>query len=218
MKTRSAIAATLAAAISLGTAFSGISHAASQTEANTTPIVTTGAPEVKTADSAQTARMKKILSKLVRQDEFLDEAIETLESSNGNLSIHRIWALNLSLQLIKGDLDAISAVSQKDFPEIRPEPGVTTCAKTILSYSRSVSKKIATIGGLVAKTSRRSKDLTMRDAVSSKQGKKSGDNKDLTQILEEQKAMEKLASDIQLLKASSKKLNATSKWLYVASK
>jgi len=71
----------------------------------------------------------------------------------------------------------------------------------------------------------------MRDAVTSPDSsgsqargtgrslyKKAGNGKKLTQILEEQKAVERLSSDIRILKTASRQLNATSKWLYIVSK
>jgi len=162
--------------------------------------------------------MKSILLKLMRQDEYLDEAIGTIESANGKLSAHNISALGLSFKIIKTDLDNISAMNKKEIPEIQPEPGIAACTKTILSYSRSVSRKIARIDSLMAKTAAVNRKQAMRDAVSSRKGKKTRNGKKLTQVLEEQKAMETLSSDIQALKTSSRKVAATSKWLYVVSK
>ncbi len=190
---------------------------------------TTGTTSVNRPDSIQTVRMKNTLSKLIRQDDFLDEALETIESANGKLSTHNILALGLSFKIIKNDLDTISAMNKREFSEVQPGPGSATYTKTILSYSRSISQKIAQISGLITKTSRTDKRLAMRDAVlsppiSKGRGtgrtlvKKAGNGKKLTQILEEQKAMEMLSSDIQTLKTSSRQLNATSKWLYIVSK
>ena len=216
MKTISAIAA-LTIIFAAGAAFAAPAANSSPASAKTPAAVKTDANTVNEADSVQTARIKNILLKLVNQDEYLDETIETLESSNRKLSAHDISALGLNLKIVKNDLDAISALNKKEFTEVRPESGVIKYTKTMLSYSRSVSQKISRVAGLVAETSLKNKKLAMRDAISSKKGKKTNGKK-LTQILEEQKAMEKLSSDIRLLKDSSRKLTATSKWLYIVSK
>ncbi|MEI7482678.1 MAG: hypothetical protein WCK75_10060 [Elusimicrobiota bacterium] len=224
---RSPIAAVLAVIFAIGAIFANTGMAASPAASSST----TGAVKANRPDSIQTVRMKNTLSKLIRQDDFLDEALETLESANGKLSAHNMLALGLSFKIIKSDLDAISALNKKEFSEVQPEPGATTYTKTILSYSRSISQKIIKISGLVAKASRTNKKLAMRDAVISPDSsgsqargtgrppyKKTGNGKKLTQILEEQKAVERLSSDIQILKTASRQLNATSKWLYIVSK
>ncbi|MFA6584756.1 MAG: hypothetical protein WCS77_10705 [Elusimicrobiaceae bacterium] len=217
MNTRSAVTATLAAIFSVSAAF--VDPAASlPAKARTPSVAASDASIGKGPDTVQAAKMKSILLKLMRQDEYLDEAIGTIESANGKLSAHNISALGLSFKIIKTDLDNISAMNKKEIPEIQPEPGIAACTKTILSYSRSVSRKIARIDSLMAKTAAVNRKQAMRDAVSSRKGKKTRNGKKLTQVLEEQKAMETLSSDIQALKTSSRKVAATSKWLYVVSK
>jgi len=224
---RSHIAAVLAVVFAIGTTFANTGMAASPAASPST----TGAVKVPRPDSIQTVRMKNTLSKLIRQDDFLDEALATLESANGKLSAHNMLALGLSFKIIKTDLDAISALNKKEFSQVQPEPGATTYTKTILSYSRSISQKITKISSLVAKASSANKKLAMRDAVTSPDSsgsqargtgrslyKKAGNGKKLTQILEEQKAVERLSSDIRILKTASRQLNATSKWLYIVSK
>ena len=216
MRIKSAIAATLTVIFSVSITFADNVAAASQSAAKTQTIVMVEASRVKETDSIQTARIKNILFKLARQDEYLDEAIETIESSNGKLSIQDISALGLSFRIIKGDLDAISALNKKELPEVRPDPGVNTYTKTILSYSRSVSQKIVRVGGLVASLTNNTS--AMRDAVFSRKGGKTANGKKLTRILEEQEAVKNLSTDIRLLKTSSGELNATSRWLYIVSK
>ncbi|OGS28716.1 MAG: hypothetical protein A2218_11140 [Elusimicrobia bacterium RIFOXYA2_FULL_53_38] len=171
-----------------------------------------------TTESTSVKEMKSILFKLVRQDEYLDEAIDTLDSANGKLSIHDISALGLSLKMIKGNLDVISALNKKQFTEVQPDPALNTYSKTIFSYSRQVSQKVLKVTGLVAEIALKNKKSAMRDAVSSKKGKKTRNGKKLIQILEGQKAMDQLSADIKTLKTSSSKLTATSKWLYIVSK
>jgi len=170
------------------------------------------------ADSPRVKEMKTILFRLVRQDEYLDETIDTLDSANGKLSLQDITAMGLSLKMIKGNLDAISALNKKQFAEVQPEPRLNTYTKTILSYSRQVSQKIVKVNGLVARAALKNKKSAMRDAVTSKKGGKAAKGKKLMQIVEEQKAMEKLSADIKTLRISSNKLTATSKWLYIVSK
>jgi len=224
---RSPIATILAVIFAIGATFANTGMAASSAASPST----TGTVKVDRPDSIQTARMKNTLSKLIRQDDFLDEALATLESANGKLSAHSMLALGLSFKIIKTDLDAISALNKKEFSVVQPEPGATTYTKTILSYSRSISQKIIKISSLVAKASLTNKKLATRDAVISPDSsgsqargtgrspyKKAGNGKKLTQILEEQKAVERLSSDIRILKTASRQLNATSKWLYIVSK
>lgn len=214
MKIRSAAAIAVICA-----AFTGIGHAASSPAADRPlTIFTSAAFKAGKAAPIQADRMKDILFRLVRQDEYLDEALAAIESSNGKLSIHNLSALGLSFKLIKNDLNAISAMNKREFPGIRPEPGVAVYTRTILSYSRSVSRKVVKINALMAKTAFKSKKLAMRDAVSSRKSGGPRNGKKLTRILEEQKAIEMLMSDIQTLRASSRKLTATSKWLYIVSK
>jgi len=121
--------------------------------------------------------------------------------------------------MIKGNLDAISALNKKQFAEVQPNPALNVYTRTILSYSRQVSQKIVKVNGLVARAALKNKKSAMRDAVTSKKGGKAAvKGKKLTQILEEQQAMERLSVDIKTLRVSSKKLTATSKWLYIVSK
>ncbi len=169
-------------------------------------------------DEAKTKEMKDILFKLVRQDEYLDEAIETLDSKTALLTAEDISAVGLSLKLIKNNLEHIAALNKKQFTEAKPYSGVAVYTRTIFSYSRKVSAKAAQVGELVSSALAKGKKSAMRDAVSSKQGKKKAGGKTLTDLLEEREALETLSDEVKSLKASAKKLNATSKWLYIVSK
>ncbi|OGS06724.1 MAG: hypothetical protein A2270_05525 [Elusimicrobia bacterium RIFOXYA12_FULL_51_18] len=209
MKVRSAISAALTMILAVGAVFANADQAAPAAAAPQSALTT---------ESTSVKEMKSILFKLVRQDEYLDEAIDTLDSANGKLSIHDISALGLSLKMIKGNLDVISALNKKQFTEVQPDPALNTYSKTIFSYSRQVSQKVLKVTGLVAEIALKNKKSAMRDAVSSKKGKKTRNGKKLIQILEGQKAMDQLSADIKTLKTSSSKLTATSKWLYIVSK
>jgi len=207
MKMKSAIAAVLTVILSVSAVF-----------AKTVPVAADAQSAV-TAENPRVKELKGILFKLVRQDEYLDETIDTLDSANGKLSLDDISALGLGLKMIKGNLDAISALNKKQFAEVQPNPALNVYTRTILSYSRQVSQKIVKVNGLVARAALKNKKSAMRDAVTSKKGGKAAvKGKKLTQILEEQQAMERLSVDIKTLRVSSKKLTATSKWLYIVSK
>ena len=211
MKTKSAIA-TLSAILTVSAAFAYTAHATTDDSSSRT------VPAAVAADTPKVKEMKNILFKLVRQDEHLDETIETLNTSKRKLSVYDLSALGLSLKVIKSNLDTVSTMNKDQFPEVQPNRNLTIYTRAILSYSRSISRKITKISSLVTGTPLKNKRPAMRDAVASRKGKKTGNEKRLTRIIEEQKAMEMLSSDIELLKASSRKLNATSKWLYIVSK
>ncbi len=185
------------------------------------------APEAKTAaapaqaaagESAKTSQFKDILIKLVRQDEYLDEALETLDSSNGRLSAHDLSAMGLSLKMISNNLKHVAALNKAEFAAVQPGSPDAKYIAAIFSYSRKVDRKAARVGGLVTGLAAKSKKASMRDAVSSRRTGRKAKGKKLTQLLEEQKAMAALASDARSLRAASRGLSATSKWLYIASK
>lgn len=173
--------------------------------------------ETAAVNEAKTKEMKDILFKLVRQDEYLDEAIETLDSRDASLTAEDISAIGLSLKLIKNNLEHISALNKKQFSEAQPSSSLSDYTRTIFSYSRKVTNKAAQVSDLVSSALAKGKRSAMRDAVSSKRGAKKG-GKSLTALLEERQALEALSDDARNLKASAKKLNATSKWLYIVSK
>ncbi len=205
MKNKIALTAGLILFSGLGLAFAGV-------DAKTTPKA---APEVKQQD-AKVTEFKGILLKLVHQDEYLDEAIETLDSSK-RLSAHDISAMGLNLKLIAGNLNSVSALNKGAFATIQPGSNLSKYTNTILSYSKSVNRKSALVSAKVARLTAATRKPGMRDAVSSRKGTKKGGKK-LTQLLEEQKAVAALAADARNLRSASRNLNATSKWLYIVSK
>lgn len=173
------------------------------------------APDVKRED-AKTREFKDILFKLVRQDEYLDEALETLDPGKGRMRAHDISAMGLSLKLIAGNLNRVSARNRAEFAAAQPGSGDSKYTGAIFSYSRKVNRKVGRLSALVNRMAARK--AAMRDAVSSRKGGKKARGRKLTQLLEEQKALETLAADAKNLRAASRGLNATSKWLYIASK
>jgi hypothetical protein len=161
---------------------------------------------------------KDILFKLVRQDEYLDEAIDTLDSSNGRMSAHDISAMGLSLKLIAGNLNKVSAMNKTEFASVQPGSPNAKYIATILSYSRKVSRKSAQVNKLVAGLASGTRKAAMRDAVASRKGGKKKAGKKLDQVLAEQQALKQLAADARTLGSASRGVTATSKWLYIASK
>ncbi len=207
MKNRFALSAGLILLAGMGLAFAG-------TAVKTAPVQSPGL----TQDEAKVREFKDILFKLVRQDEYMDEAIETLDSSGGPAGAGDISALSLSLKSIAKNLNRISALNKTEFAAIQPGSNLSAYTNAILSYSRKVNRKAGQVNALVAQLASRNRKASMRDAVSSRKGVKKARGKKLTQLLEEQKAVEKLASDVKVLRAASRDLTATSKWLYIASK
>ena len=169
------------------------------------------------AQEAKVKQLKDILFKLVRQDEYLDEVLETLDTANVKLTAQDISALSLSLKMIQGNLDNVAALNKAQFAEIQPGLNLSTYTRTILSYSAKMNKKAFKAGQLSAALAAKNKKTAMRDAVSAKKGGKVR-GKNIRQLLEEQQAIKQLSTDIKNLKSSSAKLTATSKWLYIVSK
>jgi hypothetical protein len=163
------------------------------------------------------AKLKNILARLIRQNEYLDETLDTLGSAGKKLSAQEIAALGFGLRRIKGNLDSVSELEAAQLTEMRPGSGLSQYTRTILSYSRSISKKIARVGALTAKAALKNGGPAVRDAVSSRPGTGRGGRK-LTRLLEERRAMDHLAADAKALKFSSDKLTAAGKWLYITSK
>ncbi len=206
MKNRFAISAALVLVTGMGLAFAG----------ETAKPAAQAAPAVQ-AEDPKAKEFKDILFKLVRQDEYLDEAIDVLDSSNGRLSAHDATAMGLNLKMIAGSLAKVSQLNKKEFASIQPGSSLANYTNTILSYSRKVDRKAARVNLIIAQISAKSKKAAMRDAVSSKKGAKKGGKK-LTQMLEEKNALAALAADAKKLRGASRDLSATSKWLYIASK
>lgn len=205
MKNKFAISAGILMLAGLGLAF-----AAPETKAPAAPAQTQAAPD--------SSRFKDILIKLVRQDEYLDEALDTLDASKGRLSSHDLSAMGLSLKMISNNLRHVAALNKEEFASVQPGSADAKYIAAIFSYSRKVDRKAARVGGLVTGLAAKSKKASMRDAVSSRRTGRKAKGKKLTQLLEEQKAMAALAADVRSLRAASRGLSATSKWLYIASK
>ncbi|OGR50599.1 MAG: hypothetical protein A2049_10915 [Elusimicrobia bacterium GWA2_62_23] len=204
-----ALSAVLVFATGLGLAFAGVQEPA---------LPGTPAAEVKQEDP-KAREFKDILFKLVRQDEYLDEALETIDASNGRMSAHDLSAMGLSLKMISNNLRYVASRNKAEFHAVQPGSPNARYINTIFSYSRKVNRKAGRVGALVAlMAAKNKKRAAMRDAVSSRKGGKKVKGKKIAQILEEQKAMDALAADARELRAASRGLNATSKWLYIAAK
>jgi len=206
MKNSFIISAALVLITGIGPAFAGVS--AKKDAAQAAQAV---------QEDPKVGEFKGILFKLVRQDEYLDEAIDTLGAPDARLSAHDASAMGLSLKMISDNLKKISALNRTEFASIQPGSSLSNYTNAILSYSRKVDRKSAQVGTLIAQLSARDKKSAMRDAVSAKKGARKGGRK-LTQMLDDRNALEALAADAKTLRASSRDLSATSKWLYIASK
>jgi hypothetical protein len=169
-------------------------------------------------ETAKTPEFKDILFKLVRQDEYMDEAIDTLGSSGSRLNAHDVSATALSLKLIAGNLDKVSALNKTEFASVQPVSPDVRYIATILSYANKVGRKSVRVNKLIAQLAARNKRSSMRDAVSSGKSGRKVRGKKLDQILAEQQALAQLAADAKNLRAASRRAAATSRWLYIASK
>ncbi|HAT72235.1 MAG TPA: hypothetical protein DCS63_05405 [Elusimicrobia bacterium] len=212
MKIKFALSAGLVITAGMGLAFAS---SAGKAAAAQTPAAS--------QEDAKTREYKDVLFKLVRQDEYLDEALETLGAANGRMSAHDLSAVGLSLKMIAGNLNRVSSINKTDFSSVQGGSMHARYINTIFSYSAKVNRKAARIGSVVGQMAANYKRSAMRDAVSSKKvgGKvraRKARGANLTRLLEEQKAVEDLAADAKKLRAASRGLNATSKWLYIASK
>ncbi len=203
---KSALTAGIIILSGLGLAFAG-SPAAPQA-AQTAPVKQEG-PKVK--------EFKYILFQLVRQDNYLDEATDKLDSANGSLSVHEITAMGLNLKLIAGNLNKVSELNKTQFAAIRPGSALSKYTNAILSYSNKVLRKSAQVNTLAARLAAQNKKTGLRDAVSSAKNGRKAHGKNISQLIEERKALAALAADARTLRAASRELSATSKWLYIAS-
>jgi len=205
MKIKIILSVLIVTASGLGLAFAGVPAATMVVKQNPVPQ----------AAADKSGEFKEILVKLVHQDEYLDEAIESLGAKK-DLTAHDLSALGLNLKMITNNLKHISALNKTEFAEITPGSELSNYTNAILSYSRKLDRKTAQVGAITAKLASANKKGAMRDAVSSKKGKKGG--KKITEMAAEQKALATLAADVRALRGASRDLNATSKWLYIASK
>ena len=207
MNKRSALTAGLIIISGMGLAFAGVPAAAPAAQSASV-----------SQEDAKAKEFKDILFKLVRQDEYLDETIDKLDSADGRLGGHEISALGLSLKLIAGNLNKVSELNKTQFAAIQPGSSLSRYTNTILSYSNKLLRKSGQVNALVAGIAAKNKKSAMRDAVVSRKGGKKARGKKISQLLEEQKALETLTSDARKLRGASRNLAATSKWLYIASK
>ncbi|MBI4655220.1 MAG: hypothetical protein HY746_00580 [Elusimicrobia bacterium] len=181
-------------------------------------------------DKDKINEMKDILLKLVRQDELLDETIESMEDSS-RLTVQDILAMSLSLRVVKNNVEHITYLTKKQFPEIQPSSMLAKYTRTISSYAGKLDRKTFYVESLASKLS--GEKSSFRDAPSgSKRAKTRGKNMRNSasgapgavsyangrQILEKQRALANLSENLKNLKSSSKKLKAASNWLYIASK
>ena len=127
-------------------------------------------------------------------------------------------ALRVSLRSIANNLRHISALNKAEFSSIESGSELSAYTNTIMSYSRKVNRKVGQCNVLVAGLAAKNKKAAMRDAVASRKGGKKVRGKKITDIVAEQRAMDALAAELKGLGAASRSLNATSKWLYIASK
>lgn len=169
-------------------------------------------------ENPKVKEFKDILFKLVRQDEYLDEAIETLDTAGSKPGADELSALRVSLKTITANLRHISALNKKEFSSIEAGTELATYTNTIMSYSRKVNRKVGQVSALVGKLAAQNKKAAMRDAVASRKGGRKVRGRKIADIAAEQKAMDDLAAELKNLTVASRNLNATSKWLYIASR
>jgi len=162
-----------------------------------------------------TEKLKEILCKLVKQDEYLDETIEDIETKNARLNDDETGAALSSLKLIRKNMEHISYLNKNELAAVNPDPEIYKYTKTIMLYSAKITRKTSQVAAYVNSVIIKNKK-TMRNAPASGKSKKKG--KKLGQILQEQKNLEQLGKELAALNRSAGKVKATSKWLYIASK
>ncbi len=168
--------------------------------------------------AADTAGLKDILFKLVRQDEILDEAIETLEGANGPVTVKGLDGIKKTLGVVRKNLDHISWLNKEHFAGVQPGSETEKYTRTILSYSDKISRKSARISAIASRASAAGKKSALRDAPSSTKSAGAAKSKSVKQILAEKDAWNGISAETRKLKGSSSKLKATSRWLHVASR
>jgi hypothetical protein len=164
------------------------------------------------------AGLKDILSKLVRQDGLLDEAIENLEGAGGPLTVKDLAGIKKTLGVVRRNLDHISWLGKERLAAVKPGSGTEKYTRAILSYSGRISRKSARISAIAARAASAKSRSALRDAPSSKTSRERAGGKSVKLILAEKDAWAGIAAETKNLKGSSYKLNATSRWLHVASK
>lgn len=160
-------------------------------------------------------KLKKILLKLIKQNEHMDDVLDEMKDSGNNLSLTQISSLDLTFNIINENLKRIALLTKEELLKAQPISNNATYAKTILSYAAKLDIKVYRAQKFVKKSL--SKNSILRDAPGLKKTKKVK-GKSLLQIIKEQKATYKLEKNLKTLKRTSKKLHATSKWLFIVSK
>ncbi len=171
--------------------------------------------DTQTIVNPATPKLKKILLDLIKQNEYMDDVLDEMKDSDNNLSLAQISSLDLTFDIIDKNLKRISLLTKDELIKMQPTGLNLTYAKTIFSHADKLDKKIYHAQKLVRKSL--SKNSILRDAPNSRKTKKAK-GKNLLQIIKEQKAIHKLAKNIKHLKLTSKKLYATSKWLFIVAK
>ncbi len=174
--------------------------------------------DITAVSAADTAGLKDILFKLVRQDELLDEAIENLEGANGPVTVTQLAGVKNTLRVVRKNLDHVSWLNKKHFTAVQPGSETEKYTRTILSYSGKISRKSAQISAIASRAASSGKKSALRDAPSSKKSRKSAAGRTVRQVLAEKDAWAGIAAETKNLKGSSYRLKATSRWLHVASK
>jgi hypothetical protein len=168
-----------------------------------------------TLTKTETPKLKQILQDLIKQNEYMDNVLDEMKDSGKDLSLTQISSLDLTLNIINKNLNHISLLTKEELIKIQPISNNAIYAKTILSYATKMDIKVYRAQQIIKKSL--SNNSILRDVPNSKRSKKIK-GKSLLQIIKEQKAIHKLAKNMKNLKRSSKKLHATSKWLFIVAK
>ena len=179
----------------------------------------------------ETPKLKKILLGLIKQNNHMDDVIDELKDSGNNLNLFQISSLDLTFNILNKNLKQLSILTKDELMEIQPASNTSIYAKTILSYATKLDQKVYYAQKLIKNSL--SKNSLLRDVprampvsssgvysrqtTNSKTTKKTK-GKNLLQVIKEQKAIHKLSKNINHLKLSTKKLHATSKWLFIVTK
>ncbi len=174
--------------------------------------------DITSAAAGDIAGLRDILTKLMRQDELLDETVENLQGANGPVAVKDLSAVRNTLRVVRKNLDHISWLNKEHLAAVKPGSETGKYARAILSYSGRISGKAARISAIAARAASAKNKSALRDAPSSKTSRKSAGGKSVKLILAEKDAWAGIAAETKGLKSSSRKLNATSRWLHVASR
>ncbi len=168
-----------------------------------------------TLTETETPKLKQILQELIKQNEHMDNVLYEMKDLGRNLGLTQISSLDLTLNIINKNLERISLLTKEELIKIQPISNNAIYAKTILNYATKMDIKVYRAQKIIKKSL--SKSSILRDTPNSKKSKKIK-GKSLLQIIKEQKTIQKLAKNLKNLKYTSKKLHATSKWLFIVAK